>query len=65
MLGLSALAVTTRCLIEGRQAIHLADRLGLRSGSAAEDALGNTATMHDLRMCLIGGGLAYMGGVLS
>ncbi|MCC8536975.1 DUF2809 domain-containing protein [Xanthomonas axonopodis pv. poinsettiicola] len=59
------LAVASGCLIESLQAIHLADRLGLRPGSVAYIALGNTATAHDLLMYLIGGGLAYMGDVLS
>ncbi|AZR36097.1 DUF2809 domain-containing protein [Xanthomonas vasicola] len=59
------LAVATGCLIEGLQAIHLADRLGLRSGSAGYIALGNTATLHDLLMYLIGGSLAYTSDVLS
>ncbi|MEG8132082.1 DUF2809 domain-containing protein [Xanthomonas hortorum pv. gardneri] len=59
------LAVATGCVIEGLQAIHLADRLGLRPGSAAAIALGNTATLHDLAMYLVGGGVAYIGDVLS
>ncbi|USI99251.1 DUF2809 domain-containing protein [Xanthomonas prunicola] len=58
-------AAATGCLIEALQAIHLADRLGLRPGSAAYIALGNTATLHDLLMYLIGGSLAYTGDVLS
>ncbi|MCC5092203.1 MULTISPECIES: DUF2809 domain-containing protein [Xanthomonas] len=53
------LAIAIGLLIEGLQAVHLADRLGLRSGSAAYIALGNTATLHDLVMYLIGGLLAY------
>jgi hypothetical protein len=59
------LAVAIGCLIEGLQATHLADRLELRPGSAAYIALGNTATLHDLLMYLIGGSLAYTGDVLS
>ncbi|WP_439333527.1 DUF2809 domain-containing protein [Xanthomonas hortorum] len=59
------LAVAIGCVIEALQAIHLADRLGLRPGSAASIALGNTATLHDLAMYLVGGGVAYIGDVLS
>ncbi|AZR32390.1 DUF2809 domain-containing protein [Xanthomonas vasicola] len=59
------LAVATGCLIEGLQAIHLADRLGLRPGSAGYVALGNTATLYDLSMYLIGGSLAYTSDVMS
>ncbi|WP_448121968.1 ribosomal maturation YjgA family protein [Xanthomonas arboricola] len=59
------LAVTIGCLIEGLQALHLADRLGLRPGSAAYIALGNTATVHDLLMYLVGGGAAYIGDMAS
>ncbi|WP_427994379.1 DUF2809 domain-containing protein [Xanthomonas hortorum] len=59
------LAVATGCVIEGLQAIHLAERLGLRPGSAAAIALGNTATLYDLAMYLVGGGVAYIGDVLS
>lgn len=59
------LAVATGCVIEGLQAIHLAERLGLRPSSAAAIALGNTATLHDLAMYLVGGGVAYIGDVLS
>jgi hypothetical protein len=59
------LAVAIGCLIEGLQALHLADRLGLRPGSAAYIALGNTATVHDLLMYLVGGGAAYIGDMAS
>ncbi|MBB4728556.1 DUF2809 domain-containing protein [Xanthomonas arboricola] len=59
------LAVAIGCLIEGLQALHLADRLGLRPGSAAYIALGNTATVHDLLMYLVGGGVAYIGDMAS
>lgn len=59
------LAVAIGCLIEGLQALHLADRLGLRPGSAAYIALGNTATVHDLLLYLVGGGVAYIGDVAS
>ncbi|PPU07183.1 DUF2809 domain-containing protein [Xanthomonas arboricola] len=59
------LAVAIGCLIEGLQALHLADRLGLRPGSATYIALGNTATVHDLLMYLVGGGVAYIGDVAS
>ncbi|MCC4622051.1 DUF2809 domain-containing protein [Xanthomonas cassavae CFBP 4642] len=52
------LAVGIGCAIEGLQAIHLADRLGLRPGSAASIALGNTATLHDVLMYAIGGAIA-------
>ncbi|WP_425510251.1 hypothetical protein [Xanthomonas nasturtii] len=38
---------------------------GLLPGSVAYIALGTTATLHDLLIYLIGGGLAYMGDVLS
>lgn len=61
----AVLAVATGCLIEGLQAIHLGDRLGLRPGSAASIALGNTATLHDLLMYLVGGLIAYAADVLS
>ncbi|MEA5122876.1 DUF2809 domain-containing protein [Xanthomonas floridensis] len=53
------LAVGIGCAIEGLQAIHLADRLGLRPGSAAYIALGNTATLHDVLMYAIGGVVAF------
>lgn len=59
------LAVAIGYLIEGLQALHLADRLGLRPGSAAYIALGNTATVHDLLMYLVGGGVAYIGDMAS
>ncbi|PPU04449.1 DUF2809 domain-containing protein [Xanthomonas arboricola] len=59
------LAVAIGCLIEGLQALHLADRLGLRPGGAAYIALGNTATVHDLLMYLVGGGVAYIGDMAS
>ncbi|APP75290.1 hypothetical protein BJD12_08520 [Xanthomonas vesicatoria ATCC 35937] len=49
------LAIGIGCAIEGLQAIHLADRLGLRPGSAAYIALGNTATLHDVLMYALGG----------
>ncbi|PPT75728.1 hypothetical protein XaplCFBP3122_12110 [Xanthomonas arboricola pv. populi] len=57
------LAVAIGCLIEGLQAMHLADRLGLRPGSAGYIALGSTASLHDLLMYLVGGGMAYIGDV--
>lgn len=61
----AVLAVGVGGAIEGLQAIHLADRLGLHPGSAAYIALGNTATLHDLLMYLVGGGVAYAADVLA
>lgn len=46
-------------VVEGLQAIHLADLLGLQRGGVLYTVIGNTFTVSDLMMYTIGGILAY------
>jgi hypothetical protein len=50
-----ALSVGTGVAIELLQGVHFADRLGLRRGSLLSIALGNTFSVSDLLMYVIGG----------
>lgn len=64
-----ALAMALGVLIEAMRAIQQADRLGLglglRPGSAASIARGNTATPRDLMLYLSGIGITYIWDVVS
>lgn len=46
--------------VEGLQAIHMADRLGLRPGSIPAIVLGSQADLRDL-LCYVAGGLVVGG----
>ncbi|AZN35960.1 ribosomal maturation YjgA family protein [Iodobacter ciconiae] len=52
------LAITTGFVAEGLQYIHLVDLLGLQKGSVLYIVIGNTFTLNDLLMYIIGGVLA-------
>ena len=60
------LAVSTGFLFEGLQAVHVADRLGLRPGSLLYIVIGNTFSVMDLAMYVLGGlvALGFDEGVL-
>lgn len=62
-----ALAMALGVLIEAMRAIQQADHLGLglRPGSAASIARGNTATPRDLMLYLSGIGITYIWDVVS
>jgi hypothetical protein len=51
-------AVALGYIVEALQFLHFADALGLRKGSVLHIALGNTFSLGDLLMYLIGGALA-------
>lgn len=54
----AALAVFAGFVVEGLQALHLVDALGLTKGSVPAIVIGSTASVGDLAMYVVGGLLA-------